>query len=175
MLTGTPGVTLHRVQGLTAETLFDYSYWATRQLLAKTAEASGDTFRAPADITYRGLRATLVHALDVERSWRLRLQGEPAEVFDAQLQPETFADVTALADFWAEDEMVMREWLGTLEEDRMNEVVDLGPDDRFPLGTFLLHIITHSIQQRRDAALILERAGHSPPEIDFLYYADSLA
>jgi uncharacterized damage-inducible protein DinB len=163
------------VQGLTAETLFDYSYWATRQLLAKTAEVSRDTFRAPADISYRGLRATLVHALDVERSWRLRLQGEPAEVFDAQLQPETFADIASLAAFWAEDEMVMREWLGTLEEDRMNEVVDLGPDDRFPLWTFLLHIITHSIQQRRDAALILERAGHPPPEIDFLYYADTLA
>jgi uncharacterized damage-inducible protein DinB len=163
------------VRGLTAETLFDYSYWATRQLLAKTAEASGDTFRAPADITYRGLRATLVHALDVERSWRLRLQGEPADVYDAQLQPETFADIASLADFWAEDEMVMREWLGTLEEDRMNEVVDLGPDDRFPLWTFLLHMITHSTQQRRDAALILERAGHSPPELDFLYYADTVA
>ena len=168
-------VTLHWVQALKAETLFDYSYWATRQLLAKAAEASGETFRASADITYRGLRATLVHALDVERSWRLRLQGEPAEVYDAQLQPETFVDVGSLAEAWAEDEMQMREWLATLEEDTMNEVVDLGPDDRFPLWTFLLHIITHSTQQRRDAALILERAGHSPPELDFLYYADTLA
>jgi uncharacterized damage-inducible protein DinB len=163
------------VQALKAETLFDYSYWATRQLLAKAAEASEETFRASAEITYRGLRATLVHALDVERSWRLRLQGEPAEVYDAQLQPETFVDIGSLAEAWAEDEMQMREWLATLEEDTMNEVVDLGPDNRFPLWTFLLHIITHSTQQRRDAALILERVGHSPPELDFLYYADTLA
>lgn len=122
------------MQALRAETLFDYSYWATRQLLAKAAEASGDTFRASADITYRGLRATLVHALDVERSWRLRLQGEPAEVYDAQLQPETFVDIGSLAEAWADDEMQMREWLGTLEEDAMNQVVDLGPDDAFHCG-----------------------------------------
>jgi uncharacterized damage-inducible protein DinB len=162
------------VQALDAEILFDYSYWATRQLLTKAAEASEVTFRASADISYRGLRATLVHALDVERSWRLRLQGEPAEVYDAQLQPETFVDVGSLAEAWAEDEKQMRDWLGTLEDDTMNEVVDLGPKDQFPLWMSLLHIITHSTQQRRDAALILERAGHSPPELDFLYYADTL-
>jgi len=39
---------------------------------------------------------------------------------------------------------------------------------------FLLHMFSHSMQQRRDAALILERSGYPPPEIDFLNFSDTL-
>jgi uncharacterized damage-inducible protein DinB len=80
--------------------------------------------------------------------------------------------VATLGHAWDEDEAEMRAWLLHLNEDDLSNVVDLGPKDRFPLWVFLTHVITHSTQQRRDAALILERAGHTPPEIDFLYYAD---
>jgi uncharacterized damage-inducible protein DinB len=69
----------------------------------------------------------------------------------------------------------MRNWLNGLDDESLESIVDLGPKDRFPLSTFLLHIITHSAQQRRDAAIVLERAGHSPPEIEFLNYADARA
>ena len=48
--------------------LFDYSYWATRQILRTAEELSPEEFVAPSDVTYRNLRGTLVHALDVERS-----------------------------------------------------------------------------------------------------------
>ncbi len=157
---------------LSVGSLFDYSYWATRQILSAVSEASPALFAAPADFTYRGLRATLVHALDVEESWRQRLRGEPASVYDTEIDPELFPDVATLGHAWDEDEAEMRAWLLHLNEDDLSNVVDLGPKDRFPLWVFLTHVITHSTQQRRDAALILERAGHTPPEIDFLYYAD---
>ncbi len=158
----------------TIETLFGYSYWATGQILAAAQGVSDEVFQAPAEFSYRGLRGTLVHALDVERGWRLRIQGQPAEVYDAELPEEEFPDVASLARAWAEEETAMRAWLATLDDGILDATIDLGPRDRFPLATFLLHIVTHTAQQRRDAALILERAGCSPGEIDFLYYADSL-
>ncbi|HEV8053591.1 MAG: hypothetical protein H0V87_07140 [Chloroflexi bacterium] len=49
-------------------TLFDFSYWASRQLLSAAANGPVEEFTAPATITYRSLRGTLVHTLDVERS-----------------------------------------------------------------------------------------------------------
>jgi uncharacterized damage-inducible protein DinB len=154
--------------------LFDYSYWATGQILRSAEELSQAEFVAPTDVTYRNIRGTLVHTLDVERSWRLRLRGEPQQTWESELAHDDFPNVRALADTWREDQAEMRTWLNGIDDEALDAVVDLGPKDRFPLSVFLLHIITHSAQQRRDAAILLERAGHSPPEIDFLYYADSL-
>ncbi len=155
--------------------LFDYSYWANAQILRAAEALSPDGFMATSDITYRGVRATLVHSLDVERSWRLRLIGEPPEVWDVELAAEDFPDLQRLSSAWHDDELEMRAWVDGLENAALHEVVDLGPRDRFPLEYFLLHIITHSAQQRRDVVILLEQAGHSPPEIEFLNYADSLA
>ena len=155
--------------------LFDYNYWATRQILRSAERLSPEEFAAPSDITYRNLRGTLVHTLDVERSWRLRLRGEPRETWDIELPDNDFPNVRALAGAWRDDEAEMRTWLETLDDETVDGIIDLGPKDRFPLSIFLLHIVTHSAQQRRDAAILLERVGHTPPEIDFLYYADASA
>lgn len=153
--------------------LFDYSYWATRQILRSSEELSTEEFVAPSDITYRNVRGTLVHTLDVERSWRRRLRGELRETWDVELADEDFPTVQSVAEAWREDEEEMRTWLGGLDDETAEGIVDLSPRDRFPLSFFLLHIVTHSAQQRRDVAILLERAGHPPLEIDFLYYADS--
>jgi uncharacterized damage-inducible protein DinB len=154
--------------------LFDYSYWATGQILGSAEALSPEEFVAPSDVTYRNLRGTLVHTLDVERSWRRRLRGEPRETWDVELPDDDFPTVRSLAEAWRDDEAEMRSWLDGLDDETVESIVDVGPKDRFPLSVFLLHIVTHSAQQRRDAVILLERVGHSPPEIDFLYYADSL-
>ena len=153
--------------------LFDYSYWANGQLLAVARSLSPESFAAASEISYRGVRGTLVHTLDVERSWRRRIRGEPRETWDLELEEAGFASVESLVAAWRLDQAEMLAWLDALDQDALDAIVDLGPKDRFPLATFLLHIVTHSAQQRRDVALLLERAGHPPPEIEFLNYADA--
>lgn len=153
--------------------LFDYSYWANEQLLAVARSVPHESFTAPSEISYRGIRGTLVHTLDVERSWRRRIRGEPLETWDVDLSEDQFTNVDALEAEWHIDRAEMLGWLDGLDQTAIDAVVDLGPKDRFPLSTFLLHILTHSAQQRRDVALLLERAGHPPPEIEFLNYADA--
>lgn len=155
-------------------TLFDYSYWATGQILRAAEGVSPEEFVRPSDVTYRDLRGTLVFALDVERSWRRRIRGEPRETWEREQSPEDFPTVHYLAEAWGEDEAEMRRWLEGLDDDALQATLDLGPKDRFPLSFFLLHVLTHSANQRRDAVILLERAGIPPPEVDFLYYADSL-
>jgi uncharacterized damage-inducible protein DinB len=154
--------------------LFDFTYWADRQLLAAASEVPVDAFIAPATFTYRGLRGTLVHTLDVELSWRRRLRGEPRQTWDGSLADADYPTVAPLADHWARDEAEMRSWLGSLTDADLAAVIDLGTADRYPLWYYLVHIVTHSDQQRRDACLIVEHLGHPPPDLEFLYYADSL-
>ena len=155
--------------------LFDFSYWANRRILEAAATTSDEEFVRPVPITYRDLRATLVHILDVEMSWRRRLRGEPKDVWDASLSVDDYPTVAALAAHWARDETEMRAWIGSMSDADLIAIQDLGNTDRFPLWYYLVHIVTHSEQQRRDAQLLLRHFGHEPPELEFLFYADSLA
>ena len=83
----------------TAIQLFDHMYWVNRRLLAAAEGLGLPELTAPGPTT-RDLRATLVHELDVEWSWRLALQGRPIEELgsELELQPADYADVAAIAD-----------------------------------------------------------------------------
>jgi len=153
--------------------LFEYNDWANDQILGSAERLSPEDFVALSEITFRNLRGTMVHTLDVERSWMRRLRGEPRERWDVELNAEDFPTVESLATAWQQDRSETMSWLNGLDEGHIDAVVDLGPKDRFPLLWFLLHVITHSAQQRRDAAILLERMGNAPPEIEFLNFADS--
>ncbi len=131
-------------------TLFDFNYWANRHILSVAGELADAEFTASSDIATRDLRGTLVHTLDV------------------------YPDTTTLAEHWSRDEAEMRAWLATLNDEVLARNVELGPKERFPLWYYLVHIVMHGQQQRSDAAVLLTRLGHSPGNIDFLDFADSL-
>lgn len=168
------GRTVGAMRTADIQPLFDFTYWGDRQILQAAAALPAADFIRPVTITHRNLRGTLVHTLDVEMSWRRRLRGEPKEIWDASLSVDDYPTVDALAEHWARDEAEMRAWLASLGDDDMTAIADLGDDDRFPLWYYLVHIVTHSEQQRRDAQLIFRHFGHEPPDLEFLYYADSL-
>jgi uncharacterized damage-inducible protein DinB len=154
--------------------LFDYGYWATWSLLAASSKTPPEAFTAPRTFTWRNLRDTLVHALDVEQSWRRRLQGAAREVWDTELSAEGFSSASELETYWRADAAEMTTWLTSLDDAALAAVVDLGPRDRFPMWFFLVHIVTHGVEQRRDVATILTQLGIEVPELEFLWYADSL-
>lgn len=154
--------------------LFDYGYWATWQILGAVSHAPLELFTAKTDLTWRNVRDTLVLALDVEQSWRRRLRGEDKSVWDAPLPAERFATPADLEAYWRTDASEMTTWLAALDDADLAATVDLGPRDRFPLWFFLVHIVTHGIEQRRDVALLLRNARRDVPDLEFLWYADSL-
>lgn len=153
--------------------IFDYLYWANHKLLDAAAELPPELFTAATSVTTRDLRATLVHELDVEWSWRLALQGISSSEMDAldELDPERYPDVNALRTHWSRDEAEMREWLGSLTDEGL--VTDVTPclsSRRRPLHDFLLHIVFHAAQQQADAATLLTSAGRSPGDTGYLEY-----
>jgi uncharacterized damage-inducible protein DinB len=148
--------------------LFGYMYWVNRRLLDAAEELATDDLSATAVVTTRDLRATLVHELDVEWSWRLNLQGTLTDA-EEDLRPENYPDVAAIRDHWRRDEAEMRAWLDGLTDEDIAAPVhsDLTNDDR-PLGEYLLHIVFHATQQQADAATLLTLAKHSPGDIGYL-------
>lgn len=154
--------------------LFDYNYWANWKVFEAIAELPLEQFTAPTSITWRNMRGTLVHTLDVEQSWRRRLRGEDKAIWDAQLPAEGFETAAELQAYWRTDAREMLTWLEELHDRDLAATVDLGPRDRFPLWYFLIHIVTHGTEQRRDVSLLLKSLGHDALELEFLWYADSL-
>jgi len=154
--------------------LFDHLYWVRDKILVAADQPSLDwPGEAPAGL--RGLRATLVHELDVEWSWRRRLLADDRTDFpadDVELVPEDFEDVADVRARWLEDELEMRAWLGRLTDADLAGpcgVERRGPGH--PLWFHLMHVYSHGMQQLSDAAWLLSsQDGGSPGEIDFLEF-----
>jgi len=61
----------------------------------------------------------------------------------------------------------MRAWLATLTDDDL--AVAVGPHGNArPLWQYLVHVVTHAVQQQADAATLLTLAGRSPGELEYL-------
>ena len=149
-------------------------YWAHRRVLTTAARLTDAQFRLPSVIAGRDLRATLVHTLDVEMSWRRRLQRRPKDEWEKALPVSDYRNVAALVDHWRRDEVEMREWLAGLDDDTLarDAVLEDPGKPQPPLWYFLLHMVTHSHQHRAESAQLLTQLGLSAGDIDFLDYAD---
>ena len=160
------------------ETLFGFSYWMKDRVLDCAAKLTTAEFQAPSGFTTRDLRATLVHTLDVEYSWRARLQHKPEAEWKKELSAADYPRAADLIDHWRRNEQEMRAWLATLDDDTLQQIHDLEPGsppkERFPLWYYVLHIHAHTQQQLSDAAVLLTRMRQSPGNIDFLDFADHI-
>lgn len=156
--------------------LVDYLYWMRDRVIAAATALGPETFVASGSVNGRDLRQTLVHELDVEWSWRQRLRGEPAEAWgpEAELQVDDYPTVEALAAHWRRDGAEMRAWIGGLSDADLEADWTAGRLEGFPLWYYLVHILSHGVQQLTGAAAILSDAGHSPGDLDFLNAIDDL-
>ena len=153
-------------------TLIDYMYWANRRILQSAGKLTDAQFRLPSVIAGRDLRATLVHTLDVEMSWRRRLQRRPEQEWKKALAISDYPRVTTLAEHWSRDEAEMREWVATLDDELLARKADVEADKDFPLWYYVVHLITHSQQHRAESAQLLTQLGLSPGDVDFLDFCD---
>ena len=153
--------------------MVEHLWWTNRRLLDAAQRLPDEDWTADQHLTERGLRATLVHELDVEWSWRLALEGRPeAEWGDAaELRPEDFATIGDLRERWTAEAAALRVWLATLSDDDLAAEAHPGLSSRpLPLWMFVQHLVSHGAQQAADGATILTAAGASPGDIGFLEY-----
>jgi uncharacterized damage-inducible protein DinB len=147
--------------------LVDYLFWVRDQVLAATASLADAEFRSGETVTTRDLSATLVHQLENEWAWRIRLsEGEfPAEGLD----PEDYPALEVLVKRWHHEEQELRTWFERVS-DRQLDTRPPGAENVLALWQYLVYVVTHGIQQFSEAAVLLTRLDHSPGEIGFLRF-----
>lgn len=169
------GPTGEPVRGLESAVrlLVEHLSWTNRRLLDAADRLPDGAWAAAEHVTTRDLRATLVHELDVEWSWRLALEGRPeSEWGDAEdLAPTDFPTVASLRERWTVESEALREWVASLSDREFAEPFHPGLSSRpLPRWMFIQHLVSHGAQQAADAATLLSAAGASPGDIGFLEY-----
>lgn len=144
----------------------DYLAWTRDRVLAAAAPMSDDAFRSEDSVTTRSLRGTLVHQLECEWAWRIRLT--EGAFPDDGLAADDFPTLASLAERWHAEERARAEWLAKLPDGALDEV---SPGARgLALWRHLLYLVNHGTQQFSEAAVLLTRAGCSPGEIGYLEF-----
>jgi uncharacterized damage-inducible protein DinB len=166
------------VDRLRIRRLYEHNAWANRLVLARAAEVgSKDYFAdAVAGLSFGSLHRTLLHELDGEWSWFLRMRGAPTSEWENDLD---LSDLDEMRRFWVAEEAAQFVFIDSLSEvDLESELVYTMPngvEERLPLWQALFHVLTHSIQFRSEAAVRLTQLGVSPGDLDFNNFMDTLA
>ena len=147
--------------------LVDYLFWVRDRILVATASLPEGEFRSNKTVATRDLRATLVHQLENEWAWRVRLS--QGSFPDGDLLPGGYPTIDDLVVRWHAEERALRTWFGRVSDTQL-ATRPPGDDNVLPLWRYVMYVVTHGIQQFSEAAVLLTRVGHSPGEIGFLAF-----
>ena len=151
--------------------LYKYNQWANARILTAAASVTQEQYLAPAPFPHGGLRGTLVHALSAEWIWRTRWEGSSPT---SLLKAEDFPTFEALRTRWLDEEKQLMDFINAVTDERLNHTFDYKNTSRKPLTKVLwqamAHLVNHGTQHRAEAAAILTDLGHSPGDLDLIYF-----
>lgn len=153
--------------------MFEYSYWARDRVLAAVGQLPFEQMLTPADLSYGSILGALTHILNAECLWRTRCQ---EKISPSSVPYETAVEsLEKLECLWQEEETAMRDYLNTLVEQQLDELVVYrglkGQVYENHLWQILIHLVTHGIHHRAELAAHLATLGKPVGNIDFVIYA----
>ena len=153
--------------------LYQYNQWANAKILNAAAHVTQEGYLAAASFPHGGLRGTLVHALFAEWIWRNRWEGtSPTH----RLKPEDFPTIESLHLRWLEEEKQLMDFAEGVTDEQLNNPFSYTNTSGKPFTKILwqamAHVVNHGTQHRTEAAAILTDLGHSPGDIDLIYFLE---
>ncbi len=154
-------------------TLYQYNQWANAKILNAAAQATRGQYLAPAAFPHGGLCGTLVHIMFAEWIWRNRWEGTSPTY---RLKPEEFPTPETLSARWKDEEKKLMGFVDRLTDEKLNSMITYSNTSGKPftriLWHMLAHVVNHGTQHRAEAAALLTALGHSPGDIDLIYFLE---
>lgn len=153
-------------------TLYEYNYWANARILEGAAKVSEAQYIAPANASFGSLHRTLVHILGTEWVWRMRCQEGISP--PSLLSEKDLPTLGSLRARWQAEEQAMRTFLASLRDDDLVRSVRYvntrGASYESTLWHILAHVVNHGTQFRSEAGMLLTEYGHSPGDVDLIFF-----
>lgn len=152
--------------------LFDYNRSVNERILDRAAELTQAQYEQPvAGLSMGNLAGTLAHLLGTELNWMARYHGK---ALPAPFTVEDAPTIGALRARWALHDAEQSAWVNALSDADINRVFDYhtlrGDAMTSKYGHAMAHEVNHGTQFRAEAAVALTALGHSPGDIDLIYY-----
>jgi uncharacterized damage-inducible protein DinB len=147
--------------------LFEYDRWATTRVLDALDGVSDEVWARTNEIGEMGLGGILVHHLGATQRWRHAIEqtGEhPAP------EEEPLLSVDELRARWTNEWDAYNAFLSAISQGLLDDV-----HEGVAVWRMLAHVVNHGTQHRSEAAALLTQIGHSPGEIDMIFFAEGLA
>ena len=158
-------------------TLAGYSQWATVRLLDAVALLPEAEYRRDVGLFFRSIHGTLNHLLVGEHHlWFVRFSERvsPRVALDAELEPDRAkldASLRGLGERWGP-------WIATVPVARWGQTLDYttmrGIPASLPFAATLAHVFNHGTHHRGQITAALTQLGQPCPELDLVYYLQSL-
>ena len=161
--------------GEALHTLYGYNQWATERVLTAADGLTEEQFLAPGGAGHGSIRDTLVHLINVQRRWLSWWDGCCARrSLQSAARPVPPPDLAALRALWEALDRQTRAFVERLGDeeaarDYVNELPN-GAEWRMALWQMMLHVANHGTQHRSEVAAMLTHAGHSPGDLDLLFF-----
>jgi uncharacterized damage-inducible protein DinB len=147
--------------------LLDYDRWSTRRILDAAIGVDDATWSASDAIDERGLGGILIHQLGAHQRWRHALQRDG---LDPAPEREPLPSLQELRERWEAEWAAVDAWFPTVDDAFLAYV-----HEGVAVWQMLAHVVNHGTQHRSEAAALLTAAGHSPGEIDIIFFAEERA
>lgn len=150
-------------------TFISFNFWANERILTACQQLTTDQFTRTVtpDPGWSSLRGILVHTLDTEYGWRTAMQAHKDEGI---LQETDFSDVASLKTRWNIEKAIWLDFASSLDDERLNQGYGKKPQTSPKIWQTIMHVVTHGVQHRSEAAYILTGYGQSPGELDFAIF-----
>ena len=147
------------------QTLIDYNYWARDRVLASAEQLPAEQLSRNLGSSFGSVLDTLVHINFAEWIWHERWQGTSPTA-----GPDRSALVTipALRDAWLPLEQQIRAFVGSLDADGLQRILEYrtmnGQPGASPYWQMIVHVVNHGSYHRGQVATMMRQLGVKPAQ-----------
>ncbi len=153
--------------------LIDYNRWANERVLDAAAGLSDEEFGRHVAGSHESLRVTLLHVVRVQTWWLSVLKGKPEVV----APPEGFErmPLAEVRRWFERSHADLQAYADGLTEEQLEAAVSAyhpaeKREYRWPSWQLATHLVNHGTHHRAEAGLMLALLGHSPGDLDFIFF-----
>jgi uncharacterized damage-inducible protein DinB len=151
--------------------LYNYNSWANHRTLDACTALSAEQFTRDMGSSFRSVRDTLVHLMQVEWLWLERWHGRSPNSYAPTAE---FPNVESVRARWAEIERDLLDYIASLTPEDVQRVVHhkttAGVPQAAPLWQMLQHLLNHSTYHRGQVTTLLRQLGAKAASTDLIMF-----